>query len=427
MFLLKHNFGPYNVLVLENTEVNLLNATSYLGEIIKNKLQSEKIKFWDFVTSSSHIVIVTDDKNAYSAAKAFISSSFGEITLRIIHTKFVTHYCVYITIKNQQNLFNFLNKKALFPIYQLTDNFPTFIDNKIIVKVPKYLDINEVKNALVKSNKVNIRYTGGKIPMKSYDGQEVKVSEPVLQDTWKDQVLFSVTIHNKKILVAHFSSSTVAILNDLKVAQNGANVCIEIGGTIYSTLSLKAHQPIASDMYLVQCKTEQEAKSLLKHLNIGLLSSLRLVEERTQEMGSLWLVWLLLALVLLLMCLFLAICRRKNLILSMLISLLLFSYFSYADSGISFKFLYALLFQQIFFLLAHFFHDKAKYFGAYFSAGYCLTSVAALGYASISRDPYVFCVASSPVLSSCILLMTYNIIRAITFKRSNGKKSTTFL
>ena len=431
---LRHDFGNYHLLELENSEVNHVIATAFLEKIIRNAIKSNGLnnKIIEISKSSHEISILCHDSKIYDIINKFISRSFCYISEDTKKINGFTYYHVTVQVMDLNALVKFLNTKANYPIYKITNNFLYYKKRKMLLKIPEHENISKIKKLITQNNGVNIRFmsqNGVSMPLYSSNSQgktpensKIEVSAPIIFSSWEDPIISSVDIHEGKILVANFTPTTLEKLNELRKLKAGNVIAIEINGIVYSTFSLNHKRNINSGIQLVSCENKEEAKRILELVSMGHLTSLKIIDEKFIKSNRVYQAFLLGILYLLLIGIYLRINRKKALNVAIILSGIIYGYFGYYIAGVTIGFLLSMVISAMIFVLSVFLNRRFNHAGNYMFFSLFLVGLIVLGYGRISFNAFLEYSATLGSINMGISLFTYITCQIIKFSKKNSEE-----
>jgi len=432
---LRHDFGNYHLLELENSEVNHVMATAFLEKIIRNAIKSNGLnnKIIEISRSSHEISILCHDSKIYDIINKFISRSFCYINEDTKKINGFTYYQVTVQVVDLNALVKFLNTKANYPIYKITDNFLYYKKRKMLLKIPEHENISKIKDLITRNNGVNIRFVsqnGVSMPVynskgKSSESQtesKIEVSAPIIFSSWEDPIISSVDIHEGRILVANFTPTTLEKLNELRKLKTGNVIAIEINGIVYSTFSLNHKRNINSGIQLVSCENKEEAKRIFELVSMGHLTSLKIVDEKFIKSNRIYQAFLLGILYLLLIGIYLRINRKRALNVAIILSGIIYGYFGYYIAGITIGFLLSMVISAMIFILSVFLNRKFNHAGNYMFFSLFLIGLIVLGYGRISFNAFLEYSATLGSINMGVSLVSYITCQIIKFSKKDPEE-----
>ena len=413
-----NNFGTHEVLIIENPEIHEANCVKILKNNILSALKAESINILEYSISYDQITIVTINDKTYKFIKPFIKSSFGSINLQKKKANNNYYYEIKIKIVDLDNLLHYLNQQAIFSLYQLTNTIPKLVGKQIKVSIPSHMNIDNIKKIIQSSKNIKIRLCSGKIVLPVCTGGVQNVSEPILEDSFENQIINQVTIYDKNKLIVHLSPWGIEKINELRISHSGYNIAFEIDNMIYSIFTLKDKKYIPKDIPFVECKDQKEARNLLKIMNIGYFSRLKIVaEEQSFSVYSFMYFLFLLIINLILIAAFLKLVVKRRLLISFLISMFLSLYLgSSFDGQISDILLINNILLSSLFLLITKINDNLT--PSYVIFTLFFINIILLGISKTYQLPLLHQLSNGTSLFLIIILLCYHFVLLINIKKN---------
>jgi hypothetical protein len=333
-------FTSYKELVFQNNEININNVTDNLFNQIKKTINNEHILIYSSASAPGYISIRTEEKIDYILNK-FLNSSFSKIEKKYEKTNFYTHYVYNIKITDLKKLIHIKNQETQYALMKKT-NYISFIkNNKIKFNISQKENVeNFLKN--ITRNNISIRFienydNGYCTQMQTDAGENVYVSEAILEDSFAEPIISGFAVNNNVIII-YLSPFFLEKINELSKRHYKKNIGFEIDGKVYGIFTIQKKRSVQREIPFMQSENKSKIKEMIKVLSSGPIYTLTNLENNEKQNGYMAYLLILIFLIfcLLMLALFFIGKRRKLSLLSYVGFNLVNGFFLYNYLGNSF-------------------------------------------------------------------------------------------